>query len=547
MAIYRGIGSAVTTTDQATIDQVSQDASDANVSATNAASSASSASGSASAAASSASAASTSETNAAASETAAAASETAAAASETAAAASETAAAASETAAAASETAAAASETAAAASETAAGTSETNAAASATAAASSASAASTSASNASTSETNAAASESAAASSASAAQAAEDAALAALDSFDDRYLGTKTSAPTVDNDGNALVAGALYFNTTTNEMKVYDGSQWLNAYASLSGALIATSNLSDLNDAATARTNLGLGTAATTASTDYATAAQGALADSALQSFTETDPVYTASSWYTTTNNSANWDTAYGWGDHGAAGYLTGNQTISLSGDASGSGTTSITVVVADDSHNHSTSTITGLGSLATLSTVDASTITDNSVGAAELNVTGNGTSGQMLTSDGDGTFSWDDAPEAFASGTKMIFAQASAPTGWTQDTSSNDAALRVVSGTGGGTGGTANFSSPAHSLSAGNTTLSTTQIPAHTHGVHIGNGYYNSCLPVGQQIATCTYSNRQCDTKQSYSTGGGSSHGHSLSGSITTPKYKDVIIATKD
>ena len=57
-------------------------------------------------------------------------------------------------------------------------------------------------------------------------------------------------------------------------MKVYDGSNWLNAYASLSGALIANQNLSDLNNAATARTNLGLGTAATTAASDYATAAQ---------------------------------------------------------------------------------------------------------------------------------------------------------------------------------------------------------------------------------------------------------------------------------
>jgi hypothetical protein len=48
-----------------------------------------------------------------------------------------------------------------------------------------------------------------------------------------------------------------------------------------------------------------------------------------------------------------------------------------------------------------------GLGTLATLSTVNAATITDNSVGAAELNVTGSGSSGQVLTSDGDGTFSW--------------------------------------------------------------------------------------------------------------------------------------------
>ena len=42
-----------------------------------------------------------------------------------------------------------------------------------------------------------------------------------------------------------------------------------------------------------------------------------------LTSFTETDPIYTASSWYTTTNNAANWDTAFGWGNHASAGYLT--------------------------------------------------------------------------------------------------------------------------------------------------------------------------------------------------------------------------------
>ncbi len=53
--------------------------------------------------------------------------------------------------------------------------------------------------------------------------------------------------------------------------------------------------------------------------------------------------------------NSTNWDNAYGWGNHGSAGYITGNQTITLSGDATGSGTTGITVVVANDSHTHDT------------------------------------------------------------------------------------------------------------------------------------------------------------------------------------------------
>ena len=97
--------------------------------------------------------------------------------------------------------------------------SATSAAASAAAAATSASNAATSASNASTSATNAA-------SSASAAAASAAAAAASYDSFDDRYLGVKTSDPSLDNDGNALVTGAIYFNSTAGEMRVWTGSAW---------------------------------------------------------------------------------------------------------------------------------------------------------------------------------------------------------------------------------------------------------------------------------------------------------------------------------
>jgi hypothetical protein len=172
---------------------------------------------------------------------------------------------------------------------------------SATNAATSASSASTSASNASTSASNAASSASSASSSATAASAAQVAAetardqtLTAYDNFDDRYLGSKTSDPSLDNDGNALLGGALYFNSTDGVMKVYTGSAWVAAYASGGDFLAKANNLSDLPNTATARTNLGLGTAATTAATDYATAAQGTKAD-----------------------------TAYGWGNHASAGYLT--------------------------------------------------------------------------------------------------------------------------------------------------------------------------------------------------------------------------------
>jgi len=101
--------------------------------------------------------------------------------------------------------------------------SATAAATSAAAAATSASNAATSASNASTSATNASASATAAA--------------ASYDSFDDRYLGPKASDPTLDNDSNALLTGALYFNTTSSEMRVYSGSAWLAAYLPATGYL----------------------------------------------------------------------------------------------------------------------------------------------------------------------------------------------------------------------------------------------------------------------------------------------------------------------
>ena len=91
----------------------------------------------------------------------------------------------------------------------------------------------------------------AAANSATAASNAQAAAEAALDTFDDRFLGVKSSNPSVDNDGNALADGAIYFDTTNNVMKVYDsgGSQWLQ--------LTPTStNQANINTVAAANSNI---------------------------------------------------------------------------------------------------------------------------------------------------------------------------------------------------------------------------------------------------------------------------------------------------
>jgi hypothetical protein len=125
---------------------------------------------------------------------------------------------------------AASSASSASSSASAAAASQSAAAGSASAAAGSASSAATSATNAANSASAASASATAAGNSATSAASSAASALAAFDSFDDRYLGTKTSDPSVDNDGNPLVAGTLYFNSVDGIMKLFTGTAWVAAY-----------------------------------------------------------------------------------------------------------------------------------------------------------------------------------------------------------------------------------------------------------------------------------------------------------------------------
>jgi hypothetical protein len=114
-------------------------------------------------------------------------------------------------------------------------TSETNTAASEGNAASSATAAAASASAAASSASSASSSASAAATSAASASTSASSAESAWDSLDDRYLGAKASDPTTDNDGNTLLTGAMYFDSTNNVTKVYNGTDWQAASSSIEG------------------------------------------------------------------------------------------------------------------------------------------------------------------------------------------------------------------------------------------------------------------------------------------------------------------------
>ena len=198
-------------------------------SATSAATSATASASSASAAATSASSAATSASSAATSATASASSASAAATSASSAATSATSAAASATTASNSAATATTQANNASASATAAATSATSAAASATAAATSATSAATSASSALTSQ-------SAAATSATSAATSASSAATTYTAYDVRYLGAKASAPTVDNQGGALITGATYWNSTANVMYVWSGSAW-SAVSTANGAV----------------------------------------------------------------------------------------------------------------------------------------------------------------------------------------------------------------------------------------------------------------------------------------------------------------------
>ena len=281
-------------------------------------------------------------------------------------------------------------------------TSATNAANSATASAASASAASTSASNASssasaasTSASNATTSASNASTSATAAQAALSSVETLFDNFDDRFLGTKTSNPTVDNDGNALSVGAVYYNSVAQQVRFYNGSTW--DAPSASAATSATSAATSASAASTSASN-----AASSASI-ASTAASNA--ESVYDSFDDrylgakssaptldndgnallTGAIY----WNTTSNSLFIWTgTAWNAAAFSASGAVTsfntrsGAVTLTSNDVTSAIGFTPISSSSTDTLTNKTIS-----GSSNTISNLDASNLSSGTVASARLSL----------------------------------------------------------------------------------------------------------------------------------------------------------------
>jgi hypothetical protein len=130
---------------------------------------------------------------------------------------------------------------------------------------------------------------------------------------------------------------------------------------------------------------------------------------------------------------------------------------------------------------------------------------------------------------------------DALPTGTKAVFAQAAAPTGWTQDTSQNDRVLRVVSGAGAGTGGSWTISG----ISVDSHTLTIAQMPTHDHLVDVVDD--SMVTGAGAIKSRVMDSGGGLATKTTRETGGGGSHNHTLTiGSAWRPAYLDIIVCSK-
>ena len=342
---------------------------------------------------------------------------------------------------------------------------------------------------------------------ASQADAAASAASAATlyDQFDDRFLGAKATDPTLDNDGNAILTGALYWNTTSQKMRAWSGTQWQDT-AVATPASYTTQTFS--------------GTGSQTAFTMSGTPA----GLSSLMVYVGGSRRYPTID-YTYSGTTLTFTTAPASG--------TNNIFVLWA--------TAVAVGVPDDL---SISTQKIQNSAVTAPKIVDSIVNDLTSATAAQNdyvfaasTANSGAKRKILVSE-IVAFA-----VAFPSGTRLAFQQTSAPTGWTKDTTAalDDSIMRIVTGTVSSGGSTA-FSTFNAQTATGGTTLATTQIPSHTHGSVISSSTSNSAS--GANITTGTSKSSVYVSGSTGGSGGGGSHSHSMTASI---KYNDFIIASKN
>jgi len=232
-----------------------------------------------------------------------------------------------------------------------------------------------------------------------------------------------------------------------------------------------------------------------------------------------------------------------------------GSMAVQDSNSVSISAGTATLTSITTNSATITGGTITGITDLAVADGgTGSSSLTLNSVlignGTGALLAVAPSTTGNVLTSNGTAWTSTAAAP-FFSSGTVIPFYNTNAPTGWTKLTTQNDKALRVVSGSGGVSGGSVAFSTAFSSQAvtgtngaSGATTLTTAQIPSHSHTIGTGGGSFNSVIT---RAGTSVNGSNSTDA-----TGSGDSHTHSAAAFTGTAinlavQYIDLILCSKD
>lgn len=344
--------------------------------------------------------------------------------------------------------------------------------------------------------------------------------------------GEITVGDITTNRPSAPTTGYIYFGNSGTKYMGFDGT---NIVASVSPSFNITGNAATSTTAtylsSTAQTNLIVGKIGNTVDINAANdagsfSARGDATYPASMSFHRAG-VFAINMGLSTANNFV----IGGWSATSNAFSMTGGGALTLTGTIAA---TNITAA------GNVTGTAAGLS--ATLAATSGGT-----------GLTTVGASGNVLTSNGTNWVS--QAPiGAFPSGTLMLFQQTAAPTGWTKQTTHNNKALRVVSGTA-SSGGTTAFTTVfanqtptinASGLSVGAFTLTTAEMPSHTHSTGTSiNVTIAGTIPARRSDAGTS--------TNSGSAGGGGSHTHTLSGSVTSSaitldvQYVDLIIAAKD
>ena len=217
---------------------------------------------------------------------------------------------------------------------------------------------------------------------------------------------------------------------------------------------------------------------------------------------------------------------------------VTGNATLSNTIVVTGNATFSNTIVVTGNATFSNSSIYTGKATF-------SNTIV----------VTGNATFSNLVIS-ANGFYTNSTTRADFASGTQMSFQQNTAPIGWTKSTTYDDVGMRVVSGNANTTSGAAAFSSVFSQANTASTTLTTAQMPTHSHtdaghahdatGNLGGASGYSDSAPISAAQPVGVYESIQITTGYAsiQDTGGGGGHTHALNMQMN---YVDFILASKN